>query len=195
MPYIVREITPERPVLSREAGDDERYVMEEFSKHTVECFRCNRPYEAFCKGRPLCPAGNGYAHEVLKYIYQKCGRPYSVVDREQGRYVRMEIPDGCQVVLDLLKALDEGLVIPRPRRPHRPQSVIVHNSEANQEPRILHIQPLSRRPVSSAVIPHRRMSRDDLYIYRRGSLYSSDLSRQSSPGSNQRVRIPDTYLR
>ncbi|EEQ88298.1 hypothetical protein RJZ56_000457 [Blastomyces dermatitidis] len=194
MPSLVREIGAERPVLSRAPRDDEKYVMERFSQHALRCPACSRPYETFCSGRPLCSRGNLYATSLLQYVYQKCGKPYSLVDREYGRYIQVQIPSDCQVVHDLLNALDKGLIIPT-RRQTAP--VVVHNPKpvaepVQEQPRVVH-----RRTIPTTVTPHSslNLSRNGLYVYRRGTLYSLDLSRQTSPASSQRVRIPNTYLR
>ncbi|OJD19544.1 hypothetical protein AJ78_00516 [Emergomyces pasteurianus Ep9510] len=194
MPSVVREVGAERPVLSRDPQDDEKYVMEKFSNHALHCPACSRPFDTFCSGRPLCSRGNLYATALLQYVYQKCGRPYSLVDREYGRYVQVQIPSHCQVVNDLFKALDRGLMLPT-RRQTAP--VVVHNPKPVTEPSQEPPRVVQRRTMPSAVIPHNslNLSRNGLYIYRRGSLYGIDLSRQSSPSSTQRVRIPNTYLR
>ncbi|PGH09164.1 hypothetical protein GX51_00918 [Blastomyces parvus] len=193
MPSLIREVATERPVLSRAPRDDEKYVMERFSQHALRCPACSRPYETFCSGKPLCSRGNLYATSLLQYVYQKCGKPYSLVDREYGRYIQVQIPSDCQVVHDLLNALDKGLVLPT-RRQTAP--VVIHNpkpvTEPVEQPRIV-----QRRTIPTTVMPHSSLntSRNGLYIYRRGTLYGLDLSRQTSPASSQRVRIPNTYLR
>ncbi|OAX77074.1 hypothetical protein ACJ72_08631 [Emergomyces africanus] len=194
MPSVVREVGADRPVLSRLPQDDEKYVMEKFSTHALHCPACSRPYETFSRGRPLCSRGNLYANALLQYVYQKCGIPYSLVDREYGRYVHVQIPSNCQVVHELLKALDRGLVLPA-RRQTAP--VVVHNPKPVTEPAVERPRVVQPRTMPSAVIPHNslNLSRNGLYIYRRGSLYGLDLSRQSSPASTQRVRIPNNYLR
>ncbi|KKZ68249.1 hypothetical protein EMCG_06072 [[Emmonsia] crescens] len=194
MPSVIREIGAERPVLSRAPQDDEKYVMERYSQHALRCPACSRPYETFCSGKPLCSRGNLYATGLLQYVYQKCGRPYSLVDREYGRYIQIQIPSDCQVVHDLLKALDKGLVLPS-RRQTAP--VVVHNPKPITAPAQALPRIFQRRTMPTSITPHNslNLSRNGLYIYRRGSLYDIDLSRQSSPSSTQRVLIPNTYLR
>lgn len=194
MPSVIREIGAERPILSRAPRDDEKYVMERYSQHALRCPACSRPYETFCSGRSLCGRGNLYATSLLQYVYQKCGQPYSLVDREYGRYIQVQIPRDCQVVNDLLNALDKGLVLTT-RRQTAP--VVIHNPKPVTEPQQEQPRIVQRRTTPATIIPNNslNLSRNSLYIYRRGSLYGVDLSRQSSPSSAQRVRIPNTYLR
>ncbi|KAK2782936.1 hypothetical protein FQN53_009537 [Emmonsiellopsis sp. PD_33] len=194
MPFIVQEIWTDRPTLRRPAADDEIYVMEKYAHHAVKCSVCRHPYNTFINGEALCPRGYHHATNLLQYIYQKCGKAYSVVDREQGRHTQVEIPSEYLVIHDLLKAIDNGLRIPK-RRISAP--VVVHNSRTASDNKPEGPEPVQRPTTSTAVIPHRnsRLSSNGVYIYRRGSLYGVDLSRQSSPTSSQRVRTPRSYLR
>ncbi|EEH38327.1 hypothetical protein PAAG_01248 [Paracoccidioides lutzii Pb01] len=194
MPSVIREPYIERSGFSRQPRDDEKYVMDKYSQHALRCIVCSRPYETFCNGRPLCSRGNYYATNILQYVYQKCGKAYSLVDREQGRYSQVLIPNDCHVVHDLLKALESGLMLPTRRRT---VPIVVHNPKPAIETSLNQPRILQRQTMPSAVIPHSSLSlsRNGLYIYRRGSLFGDDLSRRTSPASGQRVRVPNNYLR
>jgi hypothetical protein len=53
---------------------------------------------------------------VAQYIYSKGGKAYSVIDRQASDCrVQIEIPPQCDAVRGLLKAVDKGLTIKRPK--------------------------------------------------------------------------------
>ena len=103
----------EDPVYSRLPRDDELYVMKAFARHARHCSSCARPYETHKKGGSLCPKGHQRALDVTQYLYNKQRETRSVVDRGGNRTVQVEIPANCDVVRNLLKAIERGLRLRR----------------------------------------------------------------------------------
>ncbi|KAL2441090.1 hypothetical protein ABEF95_011856 [Exophiala dermatitidis] len=100
----------------RPPGDAEQSVMDHFARHAARCEVCKDPEHSYKHDIPLCDRGNTLAMDVAKYVYSKGGKPFSVVDRLQGKRIQLEIPPGCQVINSLVRAFDRGM-IPRARNP------------------------------------------------------------------------------
>ncbi|MCJ1309821.1 hypothetical protein MMC25_003482 [Agyrium rufum] len=97
------------PLYSRPARDDEAHVMKSFARHASKCSECADPYETYMSGQSLCAQGHKRAIAVAEYVYNRSGKPYSVVDRERNQTVQIEIPAGCEPVRSLLRAMERGL--------------------------------------------------------------------------------------
>lgn len=96
----------------RPARDDELSVMEHFSRHASRCRRCNDPCKILTSGDTLCERGRAYARDVVQYVFWKEGKPFSVLDNKiDGEKVQIEIPAQLNVIRDLLKATEKGLMI------------------------------------------------------------------------------------
>ena len=100
---------PGLAVYSRLPHDDELYVMRAFARHSSHCVQCDHPLEVYRRGRTLCPKGHQRAVDLAQYLYNKEGCTYSVVDLEKNMRVQVEIPAGCELVRELLQAMDNGL--------------------------------------------------------------------------------------
>ena len=101
------------PAYSRLPRDDEVYVMKAFARHSSHCASCAHPYDTFRRGGTLCSRGHQRALDVAQYLYNQGGQAHSVIDSEQGQRVHVEIPQRCDVVRELLKALERGLRLRR----------------------------------------------------------------------------------
>ncbi|EXJ64139.1 hypothetical protein A1O7_00475 [Cladophialophora yegresii CBS 114405] len=93
----------------RAPRDDELSVMEHFAKHAAKCEHCRNPYDAWRNDRPMCSRGLSYARDVATYLYAKGGKPFSVIDRQNGDRVQVQVPMGCEAVSLLIKAFDKGM--------------------------------------------------------------------------------------
>jgi hypothetical protein len=93
----------------RAPRDDELSVMEHFARHAAKCEYCRDPYDAWRHEKPLCSRGLSYARDVATYLYAKGGKPFSVIDRQNGDRVQVQIPMGCEAVSLLIKAFDRGM--------------------------------------------------------------------------------------
>ncbi|KAK5212271.1 hypothetical protein LTR47_007180 [Exophiala xenobiotica] len=95
----------------REPRDDEFYVMSSFTRHIGRCARCPDLYEMHLQqNAPLCDRGWRYARDVASYIYPHNGKPFSVVDREQGDEIELQLDeDISESILALLFAMEHGL--------------------------------------------------------------------------------------
>ena len=117
----------ESPAYSRLPRDDELYVMKAFARHASHCGACAHPYDAFRRGGTLCSRGHQRALDVAQYLYNKAGHAHSVIDREQGQRVHVEIPARCDAVRGLLKAMERGL---RLRRKVTPSDYVNYDNDA-----------------------------------------------------------------
>lgn len=102
----------------REPREDEDYVMSRFTKHMGRCARCPDLYEMHLQqGAALCDRGWSYAREVARYIYPHNGKPFSVIDREEGDEVELELDeDISELIRALLFAMEHGLWVELFRR-------------------------------------------------------------------------------
>ncbi|KAK2761650.1 hypothetical protein FQN54_001478 [Arachnomyces sp. PD_36] len=201
MPSIVRQVdfTPE-PTLSRVPRDDELFVMRAYAHHANHCSRCAAPYESHCQDVPLCEKGNRLAREIVKYLYLKGGKPFSVIDRQQYQRVQVEIPSGCEVIRDLLIAVERGLqfrhstplisydptYLVTERRSAAP-AVKAPSDSAISEPdtdSLLDGQYVTIEPGRTG----RRRSRESAYLSTRGSLYGYDEVERRERSPRIRVR-------
>jgi hypothetical protein len=110
----------------RAPRDDELSVMEHFSKHAAKCDYCSNPYDAWRHDQPLCSRGIAYARDVATYLYAKGGKPFSVIDRQNGDRVQVQVPVGCEAVALLVKAFDKGMTLSSTR-------VVVDNSTRSRD--------------------------------------------------------------
>lgn len=97
----------------RKPWEDEYYVMSAFARHKKRCRRC--PDLALMhleEGATLCTRGWRYARDVARYIYPHEGQPYSVIDKQEGNEVELELDDDLsESILTLLFAMERGLWI------------------------------------------------------------------------------------
>lgn len=205
MPSIVRQVefNPE-PALSRRPRDDELFVIRTYARHADHCSRCAAPYESYCEDIPLCEKGNRLAREIVKYIYLKGGKPYSVVDREHYQRVQVEIPSGCEVIRDLLLAVQRGLHVRQntplisydptyfvPERRSPAPAVRAPASEYDPE------EEKALEPAYQIIEPGRsgrRRNRESTYLATRGSLYGYDrVERLERRERSPRIRVRREY--
>lgn len=196
MPSFQRQVGfAPSPVYSRQPHDDEVYVMREFAHHAHRCANCAQPYEIHLSGRTLCDRGHQLALDVAQYVYNKSGKAYSLVDREGNQHVQIEIPVGCEVVKDLLKAMERGLRLRRkaPAVSYDPTYYVAPRTAAAERPARVEL-----------VEPSRRHRRESTHISGRGSLYESDMVERAQRKrryaqepvyhtASPRVRAPEYY--
>ncbi|KAK5023271.1 hypothetical protein LTS07_009494 [Exophiala sideris] len=120
-------------ISTRRPRDDEYAVMTYYSRHADKCNICADPYSAFKQDVLLCDRGYKYARDVAKYIYSKGGKPFSLLDKENGDRVQIQIPADCQIIYNLVKAfdhVDEAERIVTSSTEKRDQSVTMRAGEA-----------------------------------------------------------------
>ncbi|MCJ1375948.1 hypothetical protein MMC20_007186 [Loxospora ochrophaea] len=179
MPSISRQVgfNPV-PVYSRPPGDDETYVMKAFARHASHCSTCAHPYEVHRRGDTLCDKGHQRAVDVAKYVYNKGGKAYSEVDRENRKQVQIEIPRNCEPVRELLRAMERGLSLTRQTpQPSYDDTYYVAPRKVLREPREpRHVRTLPRLEIAEP--PSRgsaSLSRGKSSYARKGSLYEQDM--------------------
>lgn len=163
--------------VSRPADEDELQALYNYTRHASHCDRCADPYRVHLAGKTLCDRGHQHAREVAKYIHLDGGRPCSTMDTHERHYVEVEIPIRYDVVRSLLKALDRGLQLRRPKSSSKPaKAVITYDRVLVDRPR--RAEPRSKSKPSRAIVeivePPRRKQQADrrlIYINRDGSLH------------------------
>lgn len=92
----------------------ENPAMFMFANHAAYCTRCADPIQANLTAGVLCDLGNLFAWELTKYVYAKDGGAYSLLDRQQGQSVEIELPGGLfryfEAVQGGASGLDTGAV-------------------------------------------------------------------------------------
>ena len=190
------------PTVSRLPHDGELKAMHNFATHASHCDICCDPYKVHLAGKTLCDQGHYRAREVAKYVYNKGGRAYSLVDLHDHQAIQVEIPVGCEAVRGLLKAMERGLRLRRAKAKAPPivsydktYYVAPRPIERNPRPRIQIVDPPRRRAHAEKVVyiddfgsqlgfnaPVKRTRDEDIILYaaprhhgfdRRGSVYES----------------------
>ncbi|KAI9770656.1 MAG: hypothetical protein M1839_003077 [Geoglossum umbratile] len=165
--------------VSRQPHEDELEAIRRFASHASHCRKCAHPYEVHVTGGTLCDRGHHYAQNVASYVYNKAGKAYSVMDRDDGLApTQVEIPVNCGAVRELLKAMERGLRI-------RKAPLISYDRTYSIAPRVI----MAPHPPAQQIVevPHRRHSTlhhhhavvrhsEKPYISGRGSLYASDMN-------------------
>ncbi|KAI9818766.1 MAG: hypothetical protein M1827_007586 [Pycnora praestabilis] len=189
MPSAQRQvrIAPE-PVYSRQAKVDEISAFHNFAKHASHCRTCANPYEVHLNGGTLCDRGHEHARNVAAYVYNLSGKAYSTIDVEEGnKRVQVEIPSRCEVVRDLLKAMERGLrlrrrepIISYDRNYFIPARPVAEPSRRAPRERIEIVEAAQPRYSTFVVneTPKPRQRKERVYVSGRGSLYASDIAEQ-----------------
>ena len=179
MPSFQRQVAfSSSNTVSRQPHDDELEAIRRFASHASHCRKCAHPYEVHVNGGTLCDRGHHYAQNVASYVYNKAGKAYSVMDRNDGLApTQVEIPVNCGAVRELLKAMERGLRL-------RQTPLISYDRTYPIAPRLVMAAP--HPPAQQIIeIPHRRHSTihhavarrsEEPYISGRGSLYASDMN-------------------
>ena len=199
------------PAYSRLPHDDELFVMKAFSRHASHCPSCARPNDTYRRGGTLCPRGHQRGLDVAQYLYNKTGRAFSIVERQAGQRVHVEIPSSCEAVRGLLKAMENGLYLRRRKisepvvdaygeeryfaSPRRVYSEPTDHYE--KEPRYIRkptlettIEPPARAP-TRAPSRYRQLRRDNPYYANRDTLFENDLREREK---NYKNRMPIYYF-
>ena len=170
--------------------------MKTFARHATHCPSCCHPYDIYRRGSTLCSKGHQRALDVAQYVYNKAGQAYSLVDREGNQRVQIEIPVGCEVVRELLKAMERGLRLMKAApavsydetyyiAPRRAQST--HEWPAEREVRY------ARKPRLETAEPpawyDRQQRREKPYYSGRGSLYEQDMKERERKFGRQQQPI------
>ena len=197
-------IEPANIVVVRNLGDDECYVMEAFEAHAQHCSHCALPHETYRSGGDLCERGRQYARDVAAYLYVENGKYYSVVDRENGKSMRVKVPRDAVAIRSLLAALTEGLRLRAPAV--RPPEISYDRTYPvrPRRPVVEHIAPRPDTPESpSRAIVERepRSPKRRVIVYHsprgspsRGSLYDADrVDRVERLYESSRIYRPAEY--
>jgi hypothetical protein len=173
MPSVVRQVNfSPTPLYSRLPRDDELYVMTTFASHAKRCGQCARPYDVFLEHGTLCEKGLGLAKDVAQYVYNRDGKAYSLVDSQGNRSMQIEIPHGCQVIRQLLKAIEHGMQLYQ--RAVKLAPIISYDENYYIAPRP--VREITQQPQYVTIEPSKKHRREKVYIPGRGSLYHSDMA-------------------
>ncbi|KAJ5702226.1 hypothetical protein N7488_009774 [Penicillium malachiteum] len=172
------------PTVVRDLHDDEKLVLEDFESHASRCTRCGIAAEN--KENSYCDKGHLLAVDVTKYLYSVNGKHYAVVDKENGKPMRVKLSRDSSATRLLLDSVSEGLRLQSPRRgrapPVRPPS--------SSRP-IIEQRPRSITP-ENIVAPHQIIERSPsnsssskrhVIVYPRSSRSSNSSQSPSNRGS------------
>lgn len=189
MPGAIEIVEP--ILVVRDLHADELLVLEDFERHAAHCSQCT---SALSKNpRSLCGVGRLRAVDVTKYIYTQSGKPFSAVDKEGGRSMRVKLPRESLAVRSLLGVVEDDTRTQSPRRGRAPPVRPPSGNYDSHRPIIHQIQPRPRTPESDALVrqiiersPSTSSSRRHSIVYQsprsspsrspssRGSLYTYD---------------------
>lgn len=210
----------ESPAYSRLPRDDELYVMKAFARHASHCAACAHPYDAFRRGGTLCSRGHQRALDVAQYLYNKAGHAHSVIDREQGQRVHVEIPARCDAVRGLLKAMERGLRLRRKVTPtsyanydndsyytssstypqdrsrtHERQKSSSSTASASSSSSLRESRYIRKPSLETTVVPppnrYRQLRRDNSFYVGRDNLFEHDLREKESRYRQRPVYIDE----
>lgn len=176
---------------SRQPRDDELSVMIYFARHAARCNICVDPYDAYKRDIPLCDRGHSFARDVAKYIYAKGGKPFSVVDRQNGDRIQIEIPVGCEVITDLVKAFDRGMNL----KASKPVVVMSKGEKREKVERFEKIERVDRSPSHSTRPKEYPVYRQDDYKIVEIVPNSTRRERKERDGRGDRVEERYRYER
>ncbi|KAJ5179290.1 hypothetical protein N7492_002500 [Penicillium capsulatum] len=210
MPGPVEIVEP--VLVVRDLHADELLVLDDFERHASNCAQCT---SALNKNvRSLCDVGRLRAVDVTKYLYTQNGKPFSAVDKEGGRSMRVKLPRESSAVRSLLGVTEEVARTQSPPRGRAPPVRPLSGSYESRRPIIHQIQPRPRTPESDAVVrqiiersPSTSSSRPHSIVYQsprsspsrspssRGSLYTYDnRDRAERRYESSRIyRLSDSY--
>lgn len=210
MPAPVEIVEP--VLVVRDLRADELLVLDDFERHAGYCAQCTSALTKKLRG--FCELGRLRAVDVTKYIYTQGGKPFSTVDREGGRSMRVKLPREAPAVRSLLGVVEDEGRTQSPRRGRAPPVRPPSGNYESQRPIIHQIQPRPRTPESDALVrqiiersPSASSSRPHSIVYQsprsspsrspssRGSLYTYDnRDRAERRYESSRIyRLSDSY--
>ena len=179
------------PTVVRDLHDDEKLVLDDFERHAGHCTQCALALENH--DNIYCERGHLLAVDVTKYLYSESGKHFAVVDKENGKPMRVKLPREANAVRNLLDSIEGGLHLQSPRRGRAPP-VRPPSSRLNR-PIVEHVRPRSRTP-DSETIPHEIIERSPASSKRHVIVYHSPrhsprVSPARSSSSRGSLYIPD----
>lgn len=174
------------PTYSRQPHDDEAFVIKEFTKHAKHCSQCAHPYDSFRDRKSLCERGIAFAKDVAQYLYGNEGRAYSKVESQGNKSTHIEIPPDCEVVRQLLKAIEKGM-----RLHARSKPVISYDANYYVAARPIRLDPSHLGNLTIESNHRRQKERKDengaqAPLYRSGRAKSKDRGQDSASGGRSR---------
>ena len=151
----------------REPRQDELSVMSHFARHANRCPHCHDPFTAYKQDKSLCDRGINLAIDVCKYLYAKGGKPFSVIDRQAGDRIQVQVPADMEAVTSLIKAIDHKMVLRK-----KPAVVVAGKVEVEKIDRAPHYS--SRTEPTVKVV--RKSEHSDERRYRDGAFNILEIS-------------------
>ena len=211
MPGTIEIVEP--PLVVRDLHADELLVLEDFERHANHCSQCTTALNK--NPRALCELGKLRSVDVTKYLYSQGGKPFSTVDRESGRSMRVKLPRESPAIRSLLGIVEDTTRTQSPRRGRAPPVRPISGNYESQRPIVHHIEPRPRTPETGLVrqiierSPSTSSSRRHSIVYQsprsspsrspssrgsRGSLYTFDhLDRSERRYESSRIyRLSDS---
>lgn len=111
MPGPIEIVEP--PVVVRDLHDDEKLVVDEFERHVSHCAPCALALES--SSDTLCERGQRRAKVVTNYFYSVDGKHFSVVDKENGKPMRVKLLRQGSHARTLIENVEKGMRLASPR--------------------------------------------------------------------------------
>ncbi|KAJ5290867.1 hypothetical protein N7478_000118 [Penicillium angulare] len=171
------------PTVVRDLHDDEKLVLDDFESHVSRCTACSLSLET--SDNTFCERGHLLALDVSKYLYTKSNKHYAVVDKENGKPMRVKLPRDSNNTRHLLNSVEDGLRLSSPRRGRAPP---VRSPTTPSRPVIEQVRPRSRTPENNEM-PHQIIERSPssskrhVIVYPRSSRSSNSSRSPSNRGS------------
>lgn len=90
---------------SRPLTTTEAWSLYHFECHARKCLTCSDPYTSSLHHNRLCSTGHALAQDVAIHVYHRGDQVYST-RKEDGNFVRVEVPHDYNRTKSLLKSLD-----------------------------------------------------------------------------------------
>ncbi|KAI9666089.1 MAG: hypothetical protein M1821_004024 [Bathelium mastoideum] len=94
--------------VTRPMHGSEAWALYQFEKHAQRCGSCYRPYEVHKNGGQLCERGHSLAQGVASQLYMDRNRVVYSHSIEDEQLVRVEVPQGFEHSLQLLRAVERS---------------------------------------------------------------------------------------
>lgn len=179
-------------VPSRPAEDDEHYVMWRYAGHATRCCICEQPLETLRRGENLCRRGILHARTIKQYIYSQNGKLYSVVDRDMGRRVQIQVPPGCKIIRELMVAVERGLEVGSPKPAHVDLPVRDKNTQMQKYSNKQQRSYDDYDQLSTPIHPAKKRPSEECHYNPRGTLYDADMSEKRA--NHEQLRKPQRRI-
>jgi hypothetical protein len=124
----------------RQPTSDELHAITAFTHHASHCDTCCDPLALLLSGDSLCRRGNRHARELVRHLYCRKNKIYSVFEEgnadtisRQSCRIQVSIPRGCDAVIELLRAVEGGLRIKKSKSKSKSAGAVILYEEKKHD--------------------------------------------------------------